>query len=198
MSERMSPPNEVGQEKEKKKLIVEIGTDGKPFFLLGRRKLQDNEQYVAVDIEKDGADRTAKMISRLDVEGQAMPIQADARKLPFANEAVDECVLTNVFGDRGVNFFKYYEAILQEIVRVLKKGGKVVVTETYTPSFMPEFMQIKNNADGTRSLDEEYFKKLGLKVEKISFDKEEIRQHFYMASDSPVFNDDVQITLIKE
>lgn len=189
---------EMGEEK-KNKIVIEIGTDGKPFFLLGNRKLQSDERYFAIDVDKGGAKRASQMLNRLDVDKQSVPVQADAHKLPFANETVDECVLTNVFGEFGPNHPNYYGTMLQEIVRVLKKNGKISITETYTtPDFVPEFMKVTKNQDGTPTVNEAYFKKLGLLVKSVDFALENIKQYDKYISSADVFGDNFHLTLVKE
>lgn len=197
MNERMVGSPERGEEK-KNKIVVEIGTDGKPFFLLGNRQLQSDERYFAIDIDKDGTKRTSKMLNRLDVEKQSMPVQADARNLPFADETVDEFVLTNVFGDMGRSHPEYYGEMLQEIVRVLKKNGKVSITETYTPDFVPEFMKVAKNQDGTLVVNDAFFKKIGLLVKAVDFAIEDVKQYDKYISSTDVFGDNFLITLVKE
>ena len=138
------------------------------------------------------------MLDRLDVEKQSMPVQADARNLPFADEAVDEFVLTNVFGDRGLSHPEYYGEILQEIVRVLKKNGKIYITETYTPGFVPEFMKVSKNQDGLPSVDKLFFKRIGLVVKSVSFAQKDVGQYDKYTSEIEMFGNNFLITLVKE
>lgn len=188
---------EMGEEK-KNKIVIEIGTDGKPFFLLGNRKLQSDERYFAIDVDKGGAKRASSILDRLSVEKQSIPVQADARNLPFVDETADEFVLTNVFGDQGLSHPEYYGKILQEVARVLKKNGKIYITETYTPGFVPEFMKVSKNQDGLPAVDELFFKRIGLVVKSVSFAQKDVGQYDKYASEIEMFGNNFLITLVKE
>ena len=178
----------------KKKLVVEIGTGiGVPFFVLGQRKLAKDEAYVSVDIDKESARNTKQLIEKPGVS-DTMQVNADAKNLPFADGTVDELIFNNLFGDPRT---KDKEAILKESARVLKRGGKITITENYTPDGVPHTMQPKFGADGNFIVKEDYYRKFGLRTVKISKDKADINQHHtvYPKLSNEV---DFQLTLIKD
>jgi ubiquinone/menaquinone biosynthesis C-methylase UbiE len=196
MGEKMIAPAEAGSEKQKK-IIVEVGTDGKPFFLIGHRQLQPDELYVSIDKDIARARTTDRMADRLKVENTTA-VNADARKLPFADNTVDEMVFTNVFGDSGVSTPLYFHSMLQEAVRVLKKNGTILITETYTPSSVPDRMRVLQNVDGTFQINIDYYESVGLKVSRLSFDGDDITQQHKFTSLGDFSNHHFQLTLIKK
>ena len=64
----------------------------------------------------------------LDIAGKLNPVQADAEKLPFADETFDAAAVA--FGVR--NFGRLKEGLI-ELRRVVKKGGRVVILEFSRP-----------------------------------------------------------------
>lgn len=196
MGEKMTGSTEAGAEKEKK-IIVEVGTDGKPFFLIGNRKLKPEELYISIDQDIARARSTDRMAHRLKVEN-TMAVNADARNLPFADEAVDEMIFTNVFGEAGTSAPTYFNSILQEAVRVLKKDGTILITETYTPSSVPDRMRVKQNPDGTFQINKDYYSAMGLEVSKLSFDDKDIGEQHKFNLGGDFVDHNFQLTLIKK
>ncbi|MBP6859928.1 MAG: methyltransferase domain-containing protein [Candidatus Magasanikbacteria bacterium] len=196
MGEKISGSREVGAEKEKK-IIVEVGTDGKPFFLIGHRKLKPDELYISIDQDISRARATDRMAHRLNVEN-TMAVNADARTLPFADSTVDEMVFTNVFGEGGKTAPNYFDSMLTEAVRVLKKNGTILITETYTPSLVPDRMRVVQDVNGTFGIDESYYKTKGLEISALSFDNKDISQQHKFDLGADFFDHNFQLTLIKK
>ena len=194
--EKISVSPEIGAEKEKK-IIVEVGTDGKPFFLIGHRKLKPDELYVSIDQDIARARSTDRMAHRLKVEN-TMAVNADARNLPFADGTVDEMVFTNVFGEAGTSAPLYFNSMLQEAVRVLKKDGTVIITETYTPNSVPDRMRVKQDAEGIFQVNADYYRAIGLEVSKLSFDDKDIAQQHKFNLGADISERNFQLTLIKK
>lgn len=79
--------------------------------------------------EVTGVDISGEMLSRAKNKApSAMYLVADAEDLPFANESFD--TVTCAFGVRN---FVHLEKGLEEMLRVLKPGGRMVILELATP-----------------------------------------------------------------
>lgn len=66
-------------------------------------------------------------------------IKCGAEQLPLGNESVNEIYIANVFSAPG--FWRQKEnkeKIIKETARVLKKGGELIIAETYTPQIALE------------------------------------------------------------
>ncbi len=85
---------------------------------LSRAKQRDDERLEALG---------GKFIGQIDY------VVADARKLLMEDESVDEVYMANVVGAPGLGQSSR-EILLQEARRVLKRGGELIIAETYTPS----------------------------------------------------------------
>lgn len=188
--------------KKTKKIIVEVGTNGMPFFFIGNKKLKEDELYTSVDREIEEVKRAQKMMERSeDRLHDSVAMHADARNLPFLDGTVDEMVFTNVFGDGGLHAPKYFQQLLREAVRVLKIGGSITVTETYSPGFVPEFMQVVRGADGKPSMiNDAYFDTLGLKISRLSLETADIHQYHRLTAQNDFthqYDPDFQLVLVK-
>ena len=102
----------------------------------------------ATALKKDiDSGSTLSDLSRVKgVEVARQVIIGDVRALPFPESSVNLVFFSNVFGDprfgrfvgkdnsiKNCSFDKDFRTVAEEINRVLKKGGKVVILETYTP-----------------------------------------------------------------
>lgn len=168
---------------EPKKIIVEVGTRaGTPYFLVGNKKLEPNELYVSLDIEKESANLTKKETDTAKRNVKNINNEhtiADARKMPFLNNSVDELIFTNVFGEKPSLYTRSpYMELLKEATRVLKKNGKIIINETYTPEDMPKQMAVTIGFWGRLKLENEhFFSQFGLKVTSISGQREDIGKY---------------------
>ena len=172
-----NPANEShGTSREQEKyVILEIGViGGTPFFIVGDRKLKNNETYLAIDKRKDAAQQAKDVMKREN----AAAIVADAEKMPLKDESVNEVVCTNLFGNINSFIQTKYPEVLKEAVRVLKKGGKLIINETYTPENLPKSMSAKIGFFGGVKLeDENFFASFGLEIDKKTADIEEVNQY---------------------
>lgn len=79
-----------------------------------------------------GVDFSARMLALGEYDGVATPIhllRADAQRLPLADESVD--IISCAFGVRN---FQNLQAGLDEMGRVARPGGRVLILEFSTPS----------------------------------------------------------------
>jgi len=168
---RVNPKEEVP-----KKIVVEIGPGGSPFFVSGGRKLTPNEFYLAVDWLKDEAE-TTKVFADFDAEtaqmgnsNQRLAVIGDAKELPISTSSVDEIIMNNVLTDPKTRDFK---RILLEAERILKDEGKIILNETLTPE-AGLFKDFHTTIEFNRYLREN---DLNLEVETLNYKKEELAKY---------------------
>ena len=89
-----------------------------------RRRPKDAAPLIAADFSHQMLCRGAAKFS----ERGAVPIEADALHLPFANTSLD--LVTSAFGFRNLS---NYAAGLREFQRVLKPGGRIGILEFSEP-----------------------------------------------------------------
>lgn len=71
---------------------------------------------------------------------QFVPLYANGLHLPFADNSVEQVLLSNVLGDSGMHAYPK-SCMLEEAQRVVKVGGFVVAKETYTPIVAHNFVR---------------------------------------------------------
>jgi demethylmenaquinone methyltransferase/2-methoxy-6-polyprenyl-1,4-benzoquinol methylase len=69
-------------------------------------------------------DFSLPMLKRAKAKTGPHPVRADAEKLPFPDEAFDRVIVVD-----ALHHFGHQERTLKELVRVLKKGGRIVIEE---------------------------------------------------------------------
>ncbi len=89
-------------------------------------------KVVGVDISKEMLEVGRKKVRRFGMERLIELKEGDSENLPFPNNTFD--AITVAFGVRN---FENLEGGLQEMRRVLKKGGKLVVLEFSKPKMFP-------------------------------------------------------------
>lgn len=127
---------------------MDFGCGSKPY----RRAFVNSSEYIGVDIETSGHDHK-KLNSTVD-------IFYDGETLPFENEHFDSVVAFEVFEHVFTP-----EVILPEIYRVLREGGRVLVT---TPFVWPEHEEPYDYARYSTFGLKHLFEKHGFKVVKVS------------------------------
>lgn len=128
MSESHEYREGANEKTNEKKLIVEIG----PGLIPAYRNIavSENDYYFSVEKNKN----RAKSLQGSKKIKNFQSLVGDARNLMFKDESVNEVIINNVFGDPSIRT-QHKIAMLGEVSRVLKKGGKVFITEVYTPEF---------------------------------------------------------------
>jgi len=93
------------------------------------RQVGDNGQVILADINASMLDVGRDKLLNLGVAGNVEFVQADAEKLPFADNTFD--LITIAFGLRNVT---NKDNALSSMFRVLKPGGKLLVLEFSKPT----------------------------------------------------------------
>lgn len=112
--------------------VLDVGT-GRGLLAVGAAKRLTNGRVIAVDIWKtedlshNARERTAQVVKAEGVADQVEIKEADAIKLPFADETFDTVVsnlcLHNIYDAAG------RQRAIQEVARVLKPGGRAVISD---------------------------------------------------------------------
>jgi demethylmenaquinone methyltransferase/2-methoxy-6-polyprenyl-1,4-benzoquinol methylase len=112
------------------KLILDIAT-GTGDLAIEAMRLQP-DMVTGIDITEEMLIRAAVKVERKNLKNKIILKQASSEELPFADASFDAVMVA--FGVR--NFF-YLKKGLDEMFRVLKKGGVVVILEFSVPSAFP-------------------------------------------------------------
>lgn len=96
--------------------LLDFGCGSKPY----RNLCTNVTEYIGVDIENEGHDHTKEEVD----------VYYDGKALPFENESFDSMLCSEV-----LEHVPDMEAMLEELNRVLVKGGKVLIT---VPFVWPE------------------------------------------------------------
>ncbi|MDD2412202.1 MAG: class I SAM-dependent methyltransferase [Bacteroidales bacterium] len=93
--------------------ILDFGCGQKPYKML----FTNATEYIGVDIENEAHNH----------EKEDVDIYYDGKKLPFDNESFD-----NIFSSEVLEHIFNHEEIVPELFRVLKKGGKILITVPFS------------------------------------------------------------------
>ena len=140
---------------ERKHFILEVGTGSRSILTTGERVIKADEHYIGSDLNPKTDFYIPRILLRTDAhehKGAMDFINADGRSLPFQDESVSEIILRNVLDlqpldipesrENTIDNKEDQEKTIKEVLRVLEKGGKLTVIETYTPGRAP-FGEIK-------------------------------------------------------
>lgn len=167
---------------ERRRLVVEVGSEAIPTAFCAKRGIKENEYYVSVNTVHKGERFSAAENEAEKYSGKKnfSSIVADARSMPFADSTVDELIFNNVFG----SFYKNSDilaAFLREASRVLMEGGEIHITEMNTPNFIPDEWFVGGRPDRQSDIKAEansdYFQQFGLRVRKLSTDENDIGEY---------------------
>lgn len=111
------------------KNILDIASGTGDLAIMAAKKIKDSS-IIGADISEGMLQVGKQKILKLNLENQIKMQLADSENLPFENNTFD--AVTVAFGVRN---FENLDKGLQEIQRVLKKGGIFVVLETSVPTF---------------------------------------------------------------
>ncbi len=128
----------IGIPEDQLKITVEVGARGEPAFVLQERSLEPNELYICVDSSEFGpySIELDQIRSESEEGGKNyLNIYANAIRMSFLKDSsVDEVIMTNVLGDPNNNYDPgILRQMILESIRILKKDGRAIFTETLTP-----------------------------------------------------------------
>lgn len=141
-------------------LDVATGTADLPISIIKRSPEID---ITGIDISQKMLEFGQKKITQLGLEDKIKLLQADSEALPFDNDQ-----FAGISAAFGVRNFENLQKGLQEMHRVLKPGGKVVILEFTKPKVFP-FKQVFNT----------YFKYLLPVIGKIKSKDPKAYQYLY-------------------
>lgn len=116
---------EKSSEKEKKEVIVEIGTNMVPLSYFStnfKEAIKKDALYVGIEKVESELQNAYKE----DIDNFVV---GDLKNIPLKDNTVNQLWLFNVFGSKNISI---YDA-LKEMSRVLKIKGEIIIGETYTP-----------------------------------------------------------------
>ncbi len=118
------------------KQILDIAT-GTGDFAIQALKLNP-DKITGVDISEGMLDMGRKKLKKLKLDDRIELLSGDSEGLQFEDETFDAVIVAF-----GVRNFENLEGGLKDMLRVLKKGGRVVVLEFSKPQVFP-FKQLYN------------------------------------------------------
>lgn len=121
--------------KDNPKKILDIATGTADVAILAANILSP-EKIVGIDISDGMLELGRKKIANLNLQDTIELLQGDSEAIQFNDDSFD--AVTVSFGVRN---FQHLEKGLNEIKRVLRKGGKIVILEFSRPS-MPGIQQL--------------------------------------------------------
>lgn len=134
--EASSTPEEIATPR-----ILEIGFGDKPAYRAGGDLFRGQVDYVGVDLPPTYDSDLENHRSDLRVAG----VMANVASLPFANDSFDVALMRSVFGQPFATPEKLGEVYfdgLNEIYRVLKPDGRLVIAEENTPAIREILVEI--------------------------------------------------------
>lgn len=122
----------IGQLKEDDpKTVLDVATGTADLAIETVRRLSP-QKVIGVDISTQMLDIGRQKIKRKGLENMIELLEGDSENLPFADNTFD--AITVAFGVRN---FEHVGKGLEDMLRVLKPGGKVVVLEFSKPKIFP-------------------------------------------------------------
>lgn len=134
--------------------VLDVGC-GHGLMLIGAAKKLETGNAVGIDIwqkEDQAGNSPAATLQNIEAEGvgnRAEIKDADARKMPFADETFDTIVSS--FALHNIYEKNEREKALAEIVRVLKKGGTIAIADVRHSGQYAEFFRQNNFKNVRRS-----------------------------------------------
>ena len=130
-----TPPALSLLKKDNPKKILDIATGTADVAILAANILSP-EKIIGIDISDGMLELGRKKITNLNLQDTIELLQGDSEAIQFEDDSFD--AVTVSFGVRN---FQHLENGLNEIKRVLRKGGKIVILEFSRPS-MPGIQQL--------------------------------------------------------
>jgi SAM-dependent methyltransferase len=121
--------------------VLEIGP-GTGYYTFEIASALPQGQVDIFDIQQDMLQHVMREANRRGVTN-VLPTHGDARKLPFADDTFDAAVLVTVLGE-----IPDQEQALNEVARVLRPGGRLVVGEMFGDPHMVTSGRLRARARG--------------------------------------------------
>jgi ubiquinone/menaquinone biosynthesis C-methylase UbiE len=120
--------------------ILEVGPGTGYYSLPVAERLGAEGRLDVVDVQQEMLDHTLRRATEQGIANIA-PQRADARELPYPDDAFDGAYLVTVLGE-----IPDQDAALKELRRVVKPGGRVVVGELFGDPHMVTFKALSSKA----------------------------------------------------
>ena len=112
--------------------VLEIGPGTGLQALHVAGQLGEHGRLDIVDVQTSMLDHVMRRAEAGDIDNRIVPTAADARALPFADASFDAAYLVTVLGE-----IPDPATALNEVSRVLKPGGRLVVGEFFDRHYVP-------------------------------------------------------------
>ncbi|MDQ3142026.1 MAG: bifunctional demethylmenaquinone methyltransferase/2-methoxy-6-polyprenyl-1,4-benzoquinol methylase UbiE [Bacteroidota bacterium] len=111
--------------------ILDVATGTASLAIEAAKKFPQHE-ITGIDLSENMLEKGQLRIHKLKLTSSINLLKGDSESLPFQNEIFD--VVMVAFGVRN---FEHLEVGLQEMSRVLKPGGQMIILEFSKPTFFP-------------------------------------------------------------
>jgi ubiquinone/menaquinone biosynthesis C-methylase UbiE len=120
--------------------VLEVGPGTGYYTLPVAEWIGPDGRLDALDVQQEMLDHTLGRAREAGI-GNIEPARADARELPYPDDAFDAAYLVTVLGE-----IPGQEAALRELRRVLKPGGRIVVGELFGDPHMVTRRALRDRA----------------------------------------------------
>jgi ubiquinone/menaquinone biosynthesis C-methylase UbiE len=121
--------------------MLEVGPGTGYYTLAAARWIGPSGRLHIVDVQQEMLDHTMRRAAADGIEN-IEPRRADARRLPYDDDAFDAAFLVTVLGE-----VPDQDAALRELRRVLRPGGRLVVGELCVDPHMVTSKSLRRRAD---------------------------------------------------
>jgi ubiquinone/menaquinone biosynthesis C-methylase UbiE len=138
---RQPQPAGASQENHEKMkgLFVEIGFRRSPVIEWGNKKFEKDEKYLGLELDAENVKEfSSKYKDNPNIQFKRIEGNQDEFHFPLPDGIADEVHIANVFGIPGAVDSHNLQLLLEESIRILKKGGVLSVLESLAPNYSKE------------------------------------------------------------